>query len=106
MFIRDMPKMRDHALSSPEGLTDIVAFVLCTIQQQFQTVKSQMADIRQNGVNSKFLFGSKRAGLAYAIAHADVLHAAIVKAVQVNDAVAAIDILTNIPGLGIVKAGF
>jgi hypothetical protein len=35
-----------------------------------------------------------------------VLHAAVVKAVQVNDVVGAVDILSNVPGLGIVKASF
>jgi hypothetical protein len=101
-----MPLMRDHALASPEGLTDVIAFVLCTIQQPLQSVKRQMADIRENGAESKYLFGSKRDGYRYAVAHAPVLHAAIVKAVETHDAVAAVDVLSNVPGLGIVKASF
>jgi hypothetical protein len=106
MYQRDMPLMRAHALASPEGLTDVIAFVLCTIQQPLQSVKRQMADIRATGVDSKYLFGSKRDGYRYAVAHAPVLHAAIVKAVETEDAVAAVDVLSNVPGLGIVKASF
>jgi hypothetical protein len=106
MYDRDMPLMRDHALASPAGLTDVIAFVLATIQQPLQSVANQMRDIRANGAGSKYLFGSKRGGYEYAVAHADVLHAAVVKAVQVNDVVGAVDILSNVPGLGIVKASF
>jgi hypothetical protein len=106
MYDRDMPLMKAHALASPSGLVDVVAFVLCTIQQPLQSVGRQMADIRANGASSKYLFGSKRGGYEYAVAHADVLHAAIVKAVEVRDTIGAIDVLSNIPGLGIVKASF
>src|SRR5215831_2176816 len=106
VYSRDMPLMRDHALASPEGLTEVIAFVLCTIQQPLQSVKRQMADIRLTGAKSKYLFGSKRAGYAYALEHAAVLHAAVVKAVEVGDAIGAVDVLSNVPGLGVVKASF
>lgn len=106
MYDRDMPLMRDHALASPDGLVDIIGFVLCTIQQPLQSVSRQMQDLRANGASSKYLFGSKRAGYAYALEHKHVLHAAIAKACQVNDAVGAVDVLSNVPGLGIVKAAF
>ena len=90
MYDRDMPLMRAHALASPQGLTDIVGFVLCTIQQPLQSVKNQMADLRAHGAASKYLFGSKRAGYQYAIDHAEVLFAAVTKAVEVNDAIGAV----------------
>ena len=106
MYDRDVPAMAAHALASPSGLVDIITFVLCTIQQPLQSVENQMADIRQNGDASKYLFGSKRDGYRYAVDHADVLHAAVSKAVEVGDAVGAIDVLTNVPNLGMVKAAF
>ena len=106
MYDRDMPIMRAHALASPDGLVDVVGFVLCTIQQPLQSVARQMTDLRAHGAASKYLFGSKRAGYAYALEHKHVLHAAITKACQVNDTVGAVDVLSNIPGLGIVKASF
>ena len=106
MYDRDMPLMQAHALASPDGLVDVVGFVLCTIQQPLQSVARQMIDLRANGAQSKYLFGSKRAGYAYAQAHKHVLHAAILKATQVGDVVGAVDVLSNVPGLGIVKASF
>jgi hypothetical protein len=106
VYDRDMPLMRAHALASPDGLTDVVTFVLCTIQQPLQSVARQMADIRANGGASKYLFGSKRNGYAYAVEHKEVLFAAVARAVEIGDTIGAVDVLSNIPGLGIVKASF
>src|SRR6187200_931062 len=41
MYDRDMPLMSAHALASPSGLVEIIAFVLCTIQQLLQSVARQ-----------------------------------------------------------------
>lgn len=106
MYDRDQPRMAAHALSSASGLTDVIAFVLCTIQQPLQSVANQMSDIRANGAASKYLFGSKRAGYQYALDHAEVLYAAVKRAVEVGDTVGAVDVLSNIPSLGLVKASF
>lgn len=93
-------------MATPKGLTDTIAFVLCTIQQPFAYTDRQMADIRANGAASKYLFGAKRTGYQYALDHAAELHAAILEASKSGDTVAAIDALSAIPGLGIVKAAF
>lgn len=106
MYERDMPRMRDHALASPEGLLDVITFVLLTIQQPLQTVDRAFADVREKGDASVYLFGAKREGYRYAREHAPVLHAAVAKAVEVGDAVGAIDVLMAVPSLGMVKAAF
>ena len=106
MYDRDMPAMREIALSEPAGLTRVIAFVLATIQQPLQSVQNQMADIKANGAQSKYLFGSKRIGYQYACDHAEVIFAAVVKAVEIGDTIGAVDVLSNVPGLGIVKASF
>lgn len=106
MYRDDMPRMRDAALASPDGLANLITFVLLTIQQPFSGVARQFDDVKVTGDRSPYLFGAKRAGYRYAHKHKHVLHAAIVKAVEVGDTVGAIDVLTNVPGLGLVKAGF
>lgn len=106
MFDRDMPLLRAHALSCPQGLVDVIAFVLCTIQQPLQSVAKQMADIRANGAEARALFGSKRGGYTYAVEHKEVLFAAVSKGAEVGDVVGTVDALLAIPGLGVVKASF
>lgn len=106
MHANDMPAIRDHALASPEGLVDVITFVLLTIQQPFQGTAKQFADVKQHGDASRYLFGAKREGYRYACEHREVLHAAIAKAYEVGDVVGAIDVLTNVPSLGMVKAAF
>ena len=46
MYDRDMPLMQAHALASPDGLVDVISFVLCTIQQPLQSVANQMRDVQ------------------------------------------------------------
>lgn len=106
MYHRDMRKVRKHGLSGPAGLVDVVTFAILTIQQPLQTVGRQFDDIRENGAGSAYLFGSKRNGYLYACEHAETLFAAVSKASEVGDTVAAIDVLACVPSLGIVKASF
>ena len=106
MYNRDMPAMAEHGWSSPDGLTDIVAFVLCTIQQPLQSVGRQMADIRANGVNSKYLFASKRNGYQFMLDNASTIYDGLVECKQNDDVIGAVELLTTVPSLGMVKAGF
>jgi hypothetical protein len=106
MYDRDMPIMRKHALASPDGLVDVITFVLLTIQQPFPYVARQFADVREKGAQSVYLFGAKRAGYQYAQEHKEVLHAAMVAAIEVKDVVGIVNVLTSVPGLGMVKASF
>lgn len=106
MYRQDCPKIAAHALAAPDGLVDVIAFVLSTIQTPLSRVGHCMAEIREHGAAAPALWGSKRSGYTYACEHKQVLHAAIVEASRVGDVVAAIDILTCIPSLGVVKAAF
>lgn len=106
MYDRDMPLIAAHGLSNADGLVDVITFVLCTIQQPLQSVANQMDDIRIHGDRSKYLFGSKRDGYRYACEHKHVLFAAVTEAMRQRDVVGAVDVLSLIPGLGIVKASF
>ena len=55
---------------------------------------------------SKYLFGAKREGYAYAVEHAEMLHAGMMAALATDDVVGAIDLIALVPGLGVVKAAF
>ena len=62
---------------SPDNTIWIIAMVLLSIQQQWDQVSNQITDLKENGLDSKYLFGSKRAGWDYILANKKDLHKAI-----------------------------
>ena len=111
MYKRDVALISDHAAKSPEGLIDVVEFVLCTIQAGLSTVKAQRLDIAETGLNSRFLWGKKSEGLAYTKVNADwlwlKLHHLKDKGSTDPEVIAdATLLLMKVPNLGMVKASF
>ena len=106
MYNRDCKKIAKFAMKNPDNLARVTTFVLTTIQAGLATTHNQMLDIDEHGADSKYLWGNKRAGYEYMQEHKAVIYAAIKAAVKADDAVGAIDVLTNVPNLGIVKAAF
>lgn len=106
MYNRDAKKIAKFALRNPDNLVRVATFVLTTIQAGLATTHNQMLDIDKHGADSKYLWNNKRDGYLYLQEHKQVLFAAVKAAVKDNDAVGAIDVLTNVPSLGIVKAAF
>jgi hypothetical protein len=106
MFKDDNKKIARFALKSPENMVRVGTFVLTTIQAGLATTQAQMHDIDEHGASSKYLWGNKRDGFLYLQEHKQVIFAAVKAAVKANDPIGAIDVLTNVPNLGIVKAAF
>jgi hypothetical protein len=93
------------AQSGPSGLAAVIRFALLTIRTQFESIQTLAADYLNNGNESKQLWGFKRRAFAYVEAHQDELFASATDALQVSDA-ALIEVFTDVPGLGLAKAGF
>ena len=111
MYKRDVAIISDHAAKSPEGLIDVVEFVLCTIQAGLSTVKAQRLDIAATGLNSRFLWGKKADGLACIQHNADWLWLKLhhLKEQGPSDPEVIADatlLLMKVPNLGMVKASF
>ena len=111
MYKRDVALIADHAAASPEGLIDVVEFVLCTIQAGLSTVKAQRLDIYKTGVSSRFLWGKKSDGWLYIRENADwlwlKLHHLKEKGPSNPEVIAdATLLLMGVPNLGMVKASF
>ena len=106
MFKDDNKKIARFALKSPDNMVRVGTFVLTTIQAGLATTQAQMHVIDEHGASSKYLWGNKRDGFLYLQEHKQVIFAAIKAAVKANDPIGAIDVLTNVPNLGIVKAAF
>lgn len=106
MYDRDAKAIAGYAWASSDGLLDIIAFTLLTIRQPFHKMKQQMADVAVHGADSIYLFGFKRNGYVFAHENKSILFANLKVAKLNNDREMAVHILTQVPGLGIVKASF
>ena len=111
MYQRDVALIKDHAMKSPDGLVDVVLFVLLTIQAGLSTVKAQRKDVAQEGLASRFLWGKKGDGLAYVEKHKEYLwvkaqHIAQSGMSDPDNVAEAVMLFINVPNLGMVKASF
>ena len=55
MYDTHAMEISEHALKTPEGLTSVIRFTLCTIQQSLYSCENQIADIEKHGFKSRFL---------------------------------------------------
>jgi hypothetical protein len=112
MYQRDCTTITQHAMSTPDGLYDIVEFTLCTINMPLSRVIQQRVSIRAEGVQSKWVSSTKALGIEYAKANAQRLHQEINAIAQqygkdtIDGAQEAVDLFVAIPSIGMVKAGF
>ena len=115
MYAQHVPLIRAHALASPSGLADVLAFVVVTIRVPFGRVPQQMRELKQSGESASCLWGNKRAAYRAIVENHKALHAALTVLDYTGDALGnpgwvaceAIDeIVCAVPGLNIVKAAF
>ena len=105
MYKRDNKKIAKFMLKNADNTVAGITFVLGTIQNALSNVGKFMDGVANEGADS-IAMTMKRNGYLYAVEHKHVLHQALKAAVKHNDPVGAIDVLTNVPNLGIVKAAF
>ena len=105
MYKRDNKKIAEFILRDADNTVIGITFVLGTIQNALSNVGKFMDGVANEGADS-IAMTMKRNGYLYAVEHKHVLHEALKAAVKHNDPVGAIDVLTNVPNLGIVKAAF
>ena len=112
MYDTHAMEISEHALKTPEGLTSVIRFTLCTIQQSLYSCENQIADIEKHGFKSRFLKNKTKAkGLKYAIDNQTKLFWDIQelkkKSLNEIDTVSkAVRLFNEIPGIGMVKASF
>lgn len=103
MYRNDVPLIAAHAWGSPQGLHDVIEFVLLTIRQPLYYLRSQREDIAEQGAQSRFLFSHKRTGWLYARDNAEALWS---RAHCIEDRAEMVEHFMQVPGLGMVKAAF
>ena len=111
MYSTHAKAIAQHGLKAPDNLVSVIRFTFCTIQQPLSGCLRQIEDIEINGIQSKYLFGSKRQGLEYAIKNKEALHKGLLKIKSQKSSdlartIEAVYFVMQIPGLGMVKASF
>jgi hypothetical protein len=107
MFVKHQSKIMKWAMTKPDNTFNLVLMVSLSIRQPWAVIGKQLQDVQENGMASKFLFGSKKDLYAYMMDNKqdifDILKAT--KAGKVSQA-DCLYRLTQVPGLGLAKAGF
>ena len=103
--------IQDYAKESSDNLADVITMVVLSIQQPWKDVGKQMADVKLNGKDSKYLWGNKRRTYDYITKRKGFIYnqfLAVINSSKPNDAKAysLMNIFLRIDGLGMVKAGF
>lgn len=103
MYAQHQPIIASYAKQSPDHLAEVHTFVLATIQQRMFHVPRIMADIRDRGADSAFLWGFKLPAYEFMKANKNEVFENILSIQSDHDRLA---YAAGLPGLGLVKAGF
>ena len=113
MYSESVAKIGEAFDANPAKVTKRVGyFVLATIQQHFATMPATLDDWEEKGINAPTCWGNKISGVKYLDKKHGELAAqlATLRANRIADghgaAVAAIDLLLQVPGLNTIKAAF
>lgn len=107
MYKRDAILTQRHAQASPDGLADVITFVLLTIRQPIEKVPDACEDVAALGSESRFLSRVKRQGREYAYANAEDLHERMLALRPYHKHRTELLLLfREVPGLDLVKSGF
>jgi len=103
--------IQDYAKESSDNLADVITMVVLSIQQPWKDVGKQMADVKLNGKDSKYLWGNKRRTYDYITKRKGFIFnqfLAVINSSKPDNekAYSLMNIFLRIDGLGMVKAGF
>ena len=113
MSFKDVnPVINAYMQKSAHHMQDGIMFVVLSIKTPFHTMYNQMQDYRKHGLSSKYVWGFKKQTLEYLLENRQDLYAELMdlwrrpwQTVADRDK-AMMLVLTDVPGLGMVKAGF
>ena len=111
MYSNHAIKCQQYAQRSANNMADVTLMVVLSIQQNWLSVGDQLADVRQNKADSRFLWGNKGKTYAYLAANKHIMYAEAMTVINSSlcdgdKAEALMDIFLQVDGLGLPKAGF
>ena len=109
MFKRDQTRCAQIAQGSEEGLFWVLMLAITSARQPFWQMERILQEVKAEGVTARWLFGHKRAGHEYLREPgrlAELQRTFSVSHSQLEGQIDQMLRLLEIPGLGLVKAGF
>ncbi len=121
MFKDHNPIINEYMQSNYLNMIDGMTFVVLSIKTAFHTLDKQLTDVRKNGRDSKYLWGFKRETYDYLQEHGQDLYDELMdlstrtkfgdlkfkgREIWLHRDKQMMLVLTDVPGLGVVKAGF
>ena len=119
MFSTVNPRINEYMQRDHDSMRQGILFVVASIKTPFYMLVKQMQDIGVNGVNSKYLWGFKKDAYEYLSEHSSDLYDELMDhyqqkyqgqwsgyALKIERDRRMMLILTDVPGLGLAKAGF
>lgn len=102
---------QQYAQRSVNNMADVILMVVLSIQQNWLGVGDQLADVRKNKADSKFLWGNKGKTYKYLQTHKHKMYSQVMAVInsKKNDtekAQSLMKIFLRVDGLGVPKAGF
>lgn len=110
MYAEHATEIQAECRHSVSAFSDVLCFVLATIQEPLERVPDSMDSIRRLGIDSPMLWGMKRQGYRDITKHSARLHSKIMAAATLQAPLwrerALIELTASITGLNLAKAGF
>ena len=111
MYNTHATKCQQYAQRSADNMADVTLMVVLSIQQNWLSVGDQLADVRANKLESKFLWGNKGKTYLYLQANKHKLYAQAMAVINSNKsatdkAQSLMQVFLRVDGLGLPKAGF
>jgi len=107
MFAKHQVKIMKWAMKNADNIFLLILMVSLSIRQPWAVIGKQLQDVQANGSNSKYLFGSKKDLYFHVMENKQSIFQLLIdtKTGKVSQA-DCLYRLTQVPGLGLAKAGF
>ena len=107
MYKDDIKEINRYCQQGPDQLMDMIMMVSLSIRQHWSVVGTAMEDYRENGIDSRFLWGHKKRALLYLMEHIDYIYTDAMRVSRrERQDFELMNIFLEIPGIGLAKAGF
>lgn len=102
-YAADCFEVNEWSQRNPANMMDMIMMVALSIRQPWSGIGNQVADYREHGVESRFVWGNKLKTLEHLEEHGNAIYYAA-KGEYTDGRL--MELFIEIPGIGLAKAGF